>query len=100
MTDVTDLRAVQEATDRIIPGYEVLAAAAHDWRADEFAQGTWAIHKPNWYSDYHAEMRKPEGRVLLAGSDFANGWSGFIDGAIESGLTAGNWVRATLAGAR
>ncbi len=100
MTDVTDLRAVQEATDRIIPGYEVLAAAAHDWRADEFAQGTWAIHKPNWYCDYHAAMRAPEGRVLLAGSDIANGWSGFIDGAIESGLNAGNWVRATLAGAR
>jgi monoamine oxidase len=27
--------------------------------------------------------------VVLAGSDIANGWSGFIDGAIESGLEAG-----------
>ena len=27
--------------------------------------------------------------MLLAGSDLANGWSGFIDGAIESGLQAG-----------
>jgi monoamine oxidase len=34
-------------------------------------------------------MQRPEGRVMLAGSDFANGWSGFIDGAIESGLRAG-----------
>jgi monoamine oxidase len=27
--------------------------------------------------------------VTLAGSDIANGWSGFMDGAIESGLRAG-----------
>jgi monoamine oxidase len=38
-------------------------------------------------------MRRPEGRVLLAGSDLAAGWAGFIDGAIESGLRAGAWVR-------
>ena len=26
--------------------------------------------------------------MLLAGSDLANGWAGFIDGAIESGIVA------------
>ena len=26
------------------------------------------------------------GRIVFAGSDIANGWSGFIDGAIESGF--------------
>jgi monoamine oxidase len=72
----------------------VLDATAHDWLADEFSNGTWAIHRPNWYTDHHAEMRRPEDRVLLAGSDIANGWSGFIDGAIESGLRAGAWARA------
>ncbi len=95
--DATDLRGVQEAMDRIMPGYEVIDATAHDWLADEFSQGTWAIHKPNWYSDYHAEMRRPEGRVLIAGSDVANGWAGFIDGAIESGLRAGVWAREAAA---
>jgi monoamine oxidase len=34
-------------------------------------------------------MQTVEGRVVLAGSDIANGWAGFIDGAIESGLRAG-----------
>ena len=34
-------------------------------------------------------MRRLDGRVVLAGSDLANGWAGFIDGAIESGLRAG-----------
>jgi hypothetical protein len=30
--------------------------------------------------------------MLLTGSDLANGWSGFIDGAIESGVCAGTWA--------
>jgi monoamine oxidase len=34
-------------------------------------------------------MQRPEGAVVFAGSDFANGWAGFMDGAIESGLRAG-----------
>ena len=84
-----DLARVQREMDEIMPGYVAIDAAAHDWLADEFARGTWAIHRPGWYTRYHEEMRRPEGRVLLAGSDFANGWSGFIDGAIESGLQAG-----------
>lgn len=87
--DVSDTAAVQRALDEILPGYELVAATAHDWLADEYARGTWAIHRPGWYTRHHAEMRRPEGRVLLAGSDLANGWSGFIDGAIESGLEAG-----------
>jgi monoamine oxidase len=36
--------------------------------------------------------------VVLAGSDIANGWAGFIDGAIESGLRAGK-VAARLSAA-
>jgi pseudooxynicotine oxidase len=87
--DAVDLPAVQRALDEILPGYEAVDATAHDWLADEFSRGTWAIHRPGWYTEYHGEMQVPEGRVFLAGSDLANGWSGFIDGAIESGLRAG-----------
>jgi monoamine oxidase len=84
-----DLPAVQEQLDAILPGYEVIDATAHDWLADEFSRGTWAIHRPGWYEHHHTAMQRPEGRVVFAGSDVANGWSGFIDGAIESGLRAG-----------
>jgi monoamine oxidase len=31
-------------------------------------------------------LQQPHGRVHIAGSDYATGWAGFIDGAIESGL--------------
>ncbi|MFL6049167.1 MAG: flavin monoamine oxidase family protein [Gaiellales bacterium] len=95
LNDATDLPRVQADLDRIIPGYRAVDASAHDWLADEFSRGTWAIHRPGWYSRYYEEMRRPEGPVLLAGSDLAAGWSGFIDGAIESGLRAGAWLRQT-----
>jgi pseudooxynicotine dehydrogenase len=84
--DTADLASVQRQLDDIIPGYEAVAATANDWLGQEFSRGTWAIHRPGWYTNHHANARRPEGRVVFAGSDIANGWSGFIDGAIESGL--------------
>ncbi len=92
--DPADIAGMQASLDETLPGYEVLAATAHDWLADEFSRGTWAIHRPGWYEHHHAAMRRPEGNVILAGSDLANGWAGFIDGAIESGLHAGAWAAA------
>lgn len=87
--DAGDLAAMARQLEAILPGYELLDATTHDWWADQYARGTWAIHRPGWYGAHHAAMRRPEGRVLLAGSDIANGWAGFIDGAIESGLAVG-----------
>ena len=92
--DPADRAAMQANLDQTIPGYELLEATAHDWLADEFSRGTWAIHRPGWYEYHHAAMRRPEGNLILAGSDLANGWAGFIDGAIESGLEAGRWAVA------
>lgn len=96
--DADDVDAVQAALDQLIPGYEVLATRAHDWLADDLARGTWAAHRPGWYAQYHAAMQEPEGRVVFAGSDLADGWCGFIDGAIESGLRAARLVRAAADG--
>lgn len=95
---VSDPGALQRELDVILPGYTVRDATAHDWLADEYARGTWAIHRPGWYEHHHAEMGRPEGRLRLAGSDLADGWAGFIDGAIESGLRAGAWAAAVAAG--
>jgi monoamine oxidase len=90
--DAGDRAAVQAALRELAPGATLVDATAHDWTLDPFANGTWAIHRPGWYSDHYAAMRRPEGRLLFAGSDLAAGWAGFIDGAIESGLRAGAWA--------
>jgi len=87
--DATDVAGVQRQLEQILPGYEVIDATAHNWLADPFSCGTWAIHRPGWYEQHHADMQVPEGRLILAGGDIADGWAGFIDGAIESGLRAG-----------
>jgi monoamine oxidase len=94
--DADDREAVQKALDELIPGLEIVDAIAHDWLDDEFARGTWAIHRPGWYTQHHAAMRGPEHGLVFAGSDLADGWSGFVDGAIESGLRAAHQVQALL----
>ena len=94
--DADDRDAVQRALDRLVPGLEIIDATTHDWLADEFARGTWAIHRPGWYTRHHAAMRGPEHGLVFAGSDLADGWSGFVDGAIESGLRAAHQVQALL----
>jgi monoamine oxidase len=96
VVDMDDHAALQRALDELFPGLEILAATTHDWLADEFARGTWAIHRPGWYTSHHAAMRGPEQGMVFAGSDLADGWSGFVDGAIESGLRAAHQVRALL----
>jgi monoamine oxidase len=95
--DANDAAAVQRQLEQILPGYELVDATAHDWLADPFSRGTWAIHRPGWYEHHQAAMQDPDGRVILAGGDIANGWAGFIDGAIESGLRAGAGAAALSA---
>ena len=96
--DFEDRAAVQSALDELFPGLEIVDTKTHDWLADEFARGTWAIHRPGWYTNHHAAMRQPENGLVFAGSDLADGWSGFVDGAIESGLRASLQVQALLRG--
>ncbi len=98
LCDADNLNWVQRSLDDLLPGYEAIAATAHDWLADEFSRGTWAIHRPGWYEHHHAAMQLPEGKLVFAGSDIANGWAGFIDGAIESGLRAGARAAALSSG--
>ncbi|KAF5010309.1 hypothetical protein FDECE_3514 [Fusarium decemcellulare] len=63
----------------------------HDWRIDEFAKGTWSIYGPKVLTGDLArlmENRQVSDSVLLAGSDIADGWVGYMDGAVEQGRRA------------
>ncbi|ASN21838.1 flavin monoamine oxidase family protein [Arthrobacter sp. YN] len=94
--DVQDVAAAQAHLDAIVPGLTVLDVAGHDWVADEHARSTWPMHYTGYLTRYLAELQRSEGRIRLAGSDFANGWGGFIDGAIESGLDAARHAASAL----
>ena len=42
------------------------------------------------------ELQKAHGRVMFASADWADGWRGFIDGALESGLKAATDAAAVV----
>lgn len=94
--DVEDAAATQELLRRWIPDIEVLDVAGHSWVKDEFARQTWAMHRTGYLTTSLTELQREEGNVYLAGSDYASGWGGFIDGAIESGLQAAEKISNTL----
>lgn len=97
---LTDPRASTEITTTfkqfIKPGAEVKAYLTHDWMNDPLAKGTWACWGPGGASKWLRELQKPDGRVFFASADWADGWRGFIDGAIERGSMAGREVERLL----
>lgn len=95
--DVTDAGAVERAVQRVIPQATMRSYTATNWHVDEFALGVGAYRQPNQLIRLHAKIQQPHGRIKFAGGDIADGWSGYMDGAIESGLrVAGS---PTLSGA-
>jgi monoamine oxidase len=94
--DFTDRAAVQELLRELLPDIEVVDVASHDWVADPYARETWGMLRPGQLTGAMPELQRPEGRLVLAGADYANGWYGFIDGAIESGLSAAATVHGWL----
>ncbi len=95
--DVNDDEKIAKELQRLVPGAKLLESYAYDWNSDPFSKGTWCTYKPGTWSNYGADMRKIENRLVFAGSDVANGWRGFIDGAIETGLRASREVLSVLA---
>ncbi|WP_179887059.1 NAD(P)/FAD-dependent oxidoreductase [Bacillus sp. AFS088145] len=91
-----DLPAIQNEVRRWIPEAEVLECTGHDWVADEFSGQTWNMQKRNQKTRYMAELQRPEQGVFLSGCDYANGWPGMMDGAIESGLVVSRKVQEYL----
>jgi monoamine oxidase len=88
-----DESAVRHAFAEFLPGgVEIVSVTGHDWWTDEFARGTWSVLRPGQLSGALAVLQAPHGRVVFAGSDIADGWNGFMDGAIESGLRAARSV--------
>jgi monoamine oxidase len=93
--DAEDAAAVQRVLNRLVPGLTVLESIGHNWVDDEFSQETWPMHRTGYLTDSLPALQQPFGRVRLAGSDIADGWGGFIDGAIDSGLKAARAILTT-----
>jgi monoamine oxidase len=71
----------------------------HCWGAEEFAPGgpTAAVPPGSW-TTYGPWLRKPVDGIFWAGTETADTWTGFLDGAVRSGQRAADEVHRALAG--
>lgn len=88
-----DVDAVRAALRVWRDDLEVLDVTGHDWMADPHSRETWLMQRPHQLTRYFAAQQRAEGVLHFAGSDYANVWAGFIDGAIESGLRVAREIR-------
>ncbi|UKZ93489.1 uncharacterized protein TrAFT101_008404 [Trichoderma asperellum] len=86
------LQAIKEFTPM-----DVERLVFHNWSKDEFAEGAWVWYRPGMEVKYLDALRRRQGGVLFANSDWAEGgWRSFIDGAIQSGTEAALIIKDEL----
>lgn len=95
--DINDDDAVRDAVRDYVPDAELVESFRYDWNRDPYSRGTWCMYRPNVLTRDLRELQRSQGNVHFAGSDIADGWRGFIDGAIESGLRVAQRVAKQLA---
>lgn len=64
------------------------AYLVHDWAKDPYTRGAWMAFRPGDMGMHAEALQKSHGRVVMASADWANGFAGFVDGAIEQGAKA------------
>lgn len=61
----------------------------HDWSADQWTRGCYAgFMPPGVLTGYGPALREPIGALHWAGTETAEVWNGYIDGAVRSGKRA------------
>ncbi|EGX88432.1 monoamine oxidase N [Cordyceps militaris CM01] len=95
-----DVEAVQAAVTHLLPkdkqaGVIINRIVSHDWNKDEFSNGTWCFMGPEATSKYLSALQRPHGNILFASADWSNGWRGWIDGAVQSGMEAARALTQT-----
>jgi len=87
--DASNLAALERALRVYAPEAQVLDAISHDWTHDRWSRGGWMSEPPGWATSGVLDLLgQPHGRVLMAGSDVALEYPGWMAGAIASGRAA------------
>jgi monoamine oxidase len=74
-----------------------LAYVDQDWAAEPWSKGCYVgILPPGALTSYGAALREPIGPIHWAGTETAQLWNGYMDGAIESGERAAREVLRQL----
>jgi monoamine oxidase len=88
LLDIQNINVIEKELKKLLPDIKVQYVLGHDWRNDPFILGTWSWYKPGQMSSSLVALQTPEPPIFFASGDISNGWRGFIDGALESGLTS------------
>lgn len=92
-----DIQATLSAVKNLHERIEVKGLVFHNWVKDEYSQGGWSWLAPSMGTTRDVgALREPHGNVHFANADWAVGWRGFIDGAIEEGTRAAKTVNKGL----
>ena len=67
-----------------------------NWQAEEFIGGSGGIAPPGVMVPFGKALREPVGKIYLAGTESADDWSGYMDGAIRSGWYAAGTMLTQL----
>ncbi|KAM0723455.1 hypothetical protein Q7P37_000441 [Cladosporium fusiforme] len=95
--DLDDADVIAPAlNDFMKPKSPIKAYLVHDWANDPYSKGAWMSYRPGEMSKYSEALQKSHGRVVMASADWANGFAGFVDGAIERGAKAATDVKGLL----
>jgi monoamine oxidase len=73
---------------------DVIGYAEKDWLTDEWAHGYVGIMPPGLLTSFGEALREPCGRIHWAGSETAENWYGYMEGALLSGERAANEILA------
>jgi monoamine oxidase len=96
LSDPTNSHHVISEYQKLQPEGSVKGYLSHTWSKDPYAKGAWCCAGPGYTTKSLEALQKPHGRIYMASSDWANGWRGFIDGAIEQGGRAAALVKSSL----
>lgn len=96
--DLYDIEEHKGAFLHYKPDLDIKRLVFHDWVQDPFAKGAWCMFAPGFAHKYQPELQKTHGNVHFASADWADGWRGFVDGAMEQGMRAAQNVSMELAG--
>ncbi|MDR7127429.1 NAD(P)/FAD-dependent oxidoreductase [Pseudotabrizicola sp. 4114] len=94
--DPDDVDRLQADLRQHAPDAEVISVMYHDWNTDPYAKGTWMANAPGQLSTSSTALQAMEGRIAFAGADLATRWIGWLDGAIERGVSAAGEVVALI----
>jgi monoamine oxidase len=67
-----------------------------DWSAERYTAGCVSPLEPGVLTKYGAALRPRIGRIHWAGTETSEKWTGYMDGAIRSGLLAAKEVAREL----